>query len=149
MRDPVCFCLSLIYDPSCTHRLADDRFSAQKALQTVVAGQQAENLLDFDDVPAEDGLASKPSGLAATQVLPAAKNLLATSNNPLDDLVSIFGGAGGQESSFGFGGPAPAQNGGGGLGGLGFASPMASGPGSGATSPTQGQKPQEDLLGLF
>lgn len=128
-------------------RLADDRFSAQKALQTVVAGQQAENLLDFDDVPADDGLASKPSGLAATQVLPAAKNLLATSNNPLDDLVSIFGGAGGQDSSFGFGGPAPAQNGGGGLGGLGFAA--SSQLGSGATSPVQGQKPQEDLLGLF
>ncbi|KAF9047182.1 Adaptor protein complex beta subunit [Hymenopellis radicata] len=54
----------------------DDRFSTQKALQTVAAGQQAENLLDFDDVPASDG---QPTGLAATQVLsqtPAAANLL-------------------------------------------------------------------------
>lgn len=48
---------------------------------------------DFNDEPAVEG---KPSGLAATQVLsqtPAAANLLAgTSSNPLDDLVSIFGG---------------------------------------------------------
>ncbi|KAE9400867.1 Adaptor protein complex beta subunit [Gymnopus androsaceus JB14] len=70
----------------------DDRFSTQKALQTVAAGQQAENLLDFDDAPAVEG---RPSGLAATEVLshtPAAANLLAgTSSNPLDDLVSIFG----------------------------------------------------------
>jgi hypothetical protein len=42
------------------------------ALQTVAAGQAAENLLDFDDEPAHEG----PTGLAATQVLqqPAAKN---------------------------------------------------------------------------
>lgn len=40
----------------------------------------------------------QPSGLAATEVLahtPAAASLLAgTSSNPLDDLVSIFGGGG-------------------------------------------------------
>jgi hypothetical protein len=35
------------------------------ALQTVAAGQAAENLLDFDDEPAQEG----PTGLAATQVL--------------------------------------------------------------------------------
>ncbi|KAF8630719.1 hypothetical protein AX15_002744 [Amanita polypyramis BW_CC] len=72
----------------------DERLATQKALQTVVAGQQAENLLDFDDTPSADG---QPSGLAATEILaktPAAANLLAgTSSNPLDDLVSIFGGA--------------------------------------------------------
>jgi hypothetical protein len=59
------------------------------ALQTVAAGQVAENLLDFDDKPAQEG----PTGLAATQVLqqPAAKNNMSgTSTNPLDDLVSIF-----------------------------------------------------------
>ncbi|KAJ7583792.1 adaptin N terminal region-domain-containing protein [Mycena floridula] len=71
--------------------IMDDRSSTQKALQTVAAGQQAENLLDFDDEPATNG----PSGLAATAVLsqtPAAASLLAgTSSNPLDDLVSIFG----------------------------------------------------------
>ncbi|TFY79476.1 hypothetical protein EWM64_g4535 [Hericium alpestre] len=34
---------------------ADDRLATQKALQTVAAGQQAENLLDFDDEPADGG----------------------------------------------------------------------------------------------
>ncbi|KAH7922518.1 Adaptor protein complex beta subunit [Leucogyrophana mollusca] len=125
--------------------LSDDRFSAQKALQTVVAGQQAENLLDFDDAPAQD---DRPSGLAATQILPstpAAANFLSgTSANPLDDLVSIFGGMG-------------TAGGGGGLAGNGLdglASPSAALPPttlapSLSTSPVSVQKPQEDLLGLF
>ncbi|KAI0742468.1 clathrin binding protein [Daedaleopsis nitida] len=135
---------------------ADDRLSTQKALQTVAAGQQAENLLDFDeDVPNE----GQPSGLAATTVLastPAAANLLAgTSSNPLDDLVSIFGGA-----NLG-GTPAPpAANA---FGGLGFGSPamtMTPAPAMTMTpsvlSPPQPQPPaqqqqsgQDDLLGLF
>ncbi|KAG1774766.1 adaptin N terminal region-domain-containing protein [Suillus placidus] len=118
---------------------------AQKALQTVVAGQQAENLLDFGDDSAQDG---QPSGLAATQILPstpAAANFLSgTSANPLDDLVSIFGGmetmgmgAGSPSAALsptmtsmsspfeGFGGPAP------------------------PSQPAQNAQPQEDLLGLF
>ncbi|KAG2338980.1 Adaptor protein complex beta subunit [Suillus weaverae] len=118
---------------------------AQKALQTVVAGQQAENLLDFGDDSAQDG---QPSGLAATQILPstpAAANFLSgTSANPLDDLVSIFGGmetmgtgAGSPSAALsptmtsmsspfeGFGGPAP------------------------PSQPAQNVQPQEDLLGLF
>lgn len=69
-------------------RLSDDWFTSQKALQTVVAGQQAENLFDFDDGPAQEG---QPSGLAATQILPSlttATSLLSgTSMSPLDDLV--------------------------------------------------------------
>jgi len=136
--------------------LTDERFSAQKALQTVVAGQQAENLLDFDDTPGTEG---QPSGLAATEVLsstPAAANLLAgTSSNPLDDLVSIFGGMGGSGPS---GGVANSGMGLGGLsfGGSTFGSPVnqappsnAAGFGVSAPSPAQGQQPQEDLLGLF
>ncbi|KAI6010223.1 adaptin N terminal region-domain-containing protein [Pisolithus marmoratus] len=63
-----------------------DHAFAQKAFRTVVAGQQAENLLDFDDVPAQE----VPSGLAATRILPstpaAASFLSGTSTNPLDDL---------------------------------------------------------------
>lgn len=141
-------------------RLADDRLSTQKALQTVAAGQQAENLLDFDDSLGTEG---QPSGLAATEVLsstPAAANLLAgTSSNPLDDLVSIFGGmgvlgpsAGNTSSEMGLGGlplsrstfgfpiaPAPPSN----VAGLG-ASTTAH-----VTSPVQSQQPEEDLLGLF
>jgi hypothetical protein len=132
-------------------RLGDDRFSTQKALQTVVAGQQAENLLDFDDGPSNNG---RPSGLAATEVLsttPAAAGLLSgTSANPLDDLVSIFGGAGGLEAgkphslgvSYGGSGFGPA------LSPLPPQTPSSLGP-SFAVPPAQSQKPQEDLLGLF
>jgi len=139
--------------------LGDDRFSTQKALQTVVAGQQAENLLDFDDGPSNDGPSNEgpsnegpsndgpsnngqPSGLAATEVF--------TSANPLDDLVSIFGGAGGPDAGqsnslgvFSYG--------------AGFRSAMSPLPPhtpsslgqSFAVPSAQPQKQQEDLLGLF
>ncbi|KAF8346583.1 adaptin N terminal region-domain-containing protein [Amanita rubescens] len=126
----------------------DDRLATQKALQTVAAGQQAENLLDFDDAPSADG---QPSGLAATEILsktPAAANLLAgTSSNPLDDLVSIFGGASLAPATpatsnplggFGFGG---ASNG---FSTSSLATPMT------ATAPSHpSSQPQDDLLGLF
>ncbi|KAI0052465.1 Adaptor protein complex beta subunit [Auriscalpium vulgare] len=123
--------------------LADDRQSTQKALATVAAGQQSENLLDFDDEPASD----QPTGLAATQVLqtPAAVNLLqGTSSNPLDDLVSLFGNtsmtpaiAPGIGSANMFGG----------MGSVGspVVTPVAQHPLSPAPAPGQ----QEDLLGLF
>ncbi|PPQ90194.1 hypothetical protein CVT25_001374 [Psilocybe cyanescens] len=135
--------------------LGEDQFSTQKALQTVVAGQQAENLLDFDDAT---GLEGQPSGLAATQVLsntPAAANLLAgTSSNPLDDLVSIFGGGGGG----GGGGLSvtPAAFGGGGFNAAGFGgapmtpAPVTPTPGYSASKPNaQPPQQQDDLLGLF
>ena len=135
--------------------------STQKALQTVAAGQQAENLLDFDDEPATEG---QPSGLAATRVLsttPAAANLLSgTSSNPLDDLVSIFSNLGGG-GGVGMGGD---ELGGLSFGGGGLGLPVAQAPPSIATnlgslgpsavaplaqSPPTQQQPQEDLLGLF
>ncbi|KAH7908849.1 adaptin N terminal region-domain-containing protein [Hygrophoropsis aurantiaca] len=124
--------------------LSDDRFTAQKAFQTVVAGQQAENLLDFDDAPAQD---DQPSGLAATQILPstpAAANFLSgTSTNPLDDLVSIFGDMGTSG-----GGNAPVGNG---LGSppVGLLPTPLTSPLETLGSPASAQKPQEDLLGLF
>ena len=112
--------------------------SAKTALQTVAAGQVAENLLDFDDEPAQDG----PTGLAATQVLqePAAKNILSgTSTNPLDDLVSIFGNTSLSPSALiPAAVPAPAIDP---LGAFGGISPAA------ATPSNSNQ--QEDLLGLF
>lgn len=146
--------------------LGEDQFSAQKALQTVVAGQQAENLLyvtslrfflrlkyglfpsDFDD---STNLEGQPQGLAATQVLsqtPAAASLLAgTSSNPLDDLVSIFGGGGGGMLS-----ATPAASFGGAFMGAG-AMPISPAPLTPShTSPppnAQPQSQQEDLLGLF
>ncbi|KAF7421108.1 beta-adaptin [Pleurotus ostreatus] len=141
------------------NELSDDKFSTQKALQTVAAGQQAENLLDFDDAPAYEG---QSSGLAATEVLtstPAAASLLAgTSTNPLDDLVSIFGGSGGGMA------PTPPVNAFAGLS-LGATnslmtptnqvmSPVVRGVPSPAIpaqpqTPAQPQNPEEDLLGLF
>ncbi|TFY66999.1 hypothetical protein EVJ58_g1906 [Rhodofomes roseus] len=131
--------------------LADDRAAAQKALQTVAIGQQAENLLDFADDGADDG--QQPSGLAATTMLtstPAAANLLSgTSSNPLDDLVSIFGNASLSAPSVQPQSAAP-------LGGFGFSmggapSPMPPQTPSvlQAASPPMQQSGQEDLLGLF
>ncbi|KAF8736351.1 hypothetical protein AX14_000464 [Amanita brunnescens Koide BX004] len=119
----------------------DERLSTQKALQTVAAGQQSENLLDFDDTPSADG---QPSGLAATEILaktPAAANLLAgTSSNPLDDLVSIFGGTSlaptTPATGFGFGGVSNGYS--------SLATPVT------ATAPSQPfSQAQDDLLGLF
>ncbi|KDQ23786.1 hypothetical protein PLEOSDRAFT_1047891 [Pleurotus ostreatus PC15] len=128
------------------NELSDDKFSTQKALQTVAAGQQAENLLDFDDAPAYEG---QSSGLAATEVLtstPAAASLLAgTSTNPLDDLVSIFGGSGGGMA------PTPPVNAFAGLS-LGATNSLMTPTNQVMTqpqTPAQPQKPEEDLLGLF
>jgi AP-1 complex subunit beta-1 len=121
----------------------------------VAAGQQAENLLDFDDVPSD-----QPSGLAATQIsttIPAAANLMAgTSSNPLDDLVSIFGNLGATQPAqtpvppanmFGSSPPIPPQpqqNAFAGLGLGGAASlPQVTPP------PPQPPQKEEDLLGLF
>ena len=135
--------------------LGDDQQVTQKALQTVVIGQQAENLLNFDDPMDEQ----QPSGIAATAALaatPAAANLLSgTSSNPLDDLVSIFGNVGlGSVAS-----PAPQSQAA--FGGLSFdATPITPAPAAPntpsalqAASPVQAQpqtqQPQDDLLGLF
>ncbi|KAH9856138.1 Adaptor protein complex beta subunit [Lenzites betulinus] len=128
--------------------LGDDRLATQKALQTVAAGQQAENLLDFDDDAPNDG---QPSGLAATTMLtstPGAANLLSgTSVNPLDDLVSIFGNSG-----LGTTPAAPAN--GNAMSGFGFgASPVTPSVLQPATPMVPQQQPasapQDDLLGLF
>ncbi|KAJ7630318.1 armadillo-type protein [Roridomyces roridus] len=123
----------------------EDQFSAKKALQTVAAGQQAENLLDFGDDLSMDG---QPSGLAATQVLhqtPAAASLMSgMSSNPLDDLVSIFGNASVSPTpAVAASNPMAAFGG----SGFGIAAPAATSPPL-VQSPTQ-QQPQEDLLGLF
>jgi AP-1 complex subunit beta-1 len=136
-----------------------------RALQTVAAGQQAENLLDFDDEPAAaagapDGSIAGLAGLAATAAaLPptsqaAANSLLSgTSANPLDDLVSIFGAAG-------MGAPAPtpasvsaslSSLGGFDSFGMGASPPppaMGTSPAP-PPPPSTSQGGQEDLLGLF
>ncbi|TDL27028.1 Adaptor protein complex beta subunit [Rickenella mellea] len=136
--------------PRRTAEDGDDELSTKKALQTVVAGQNAENLLDFDDAPADDG---QPSGLAATTLTstPAAQNLLAgTSSNPLDDLVSMFGAGGFMGGQGGAVPPLGNGFGGGGFGGSGMSgmSPIQSTPAPPVASPAK-QQPSEDLLGLF
>ncbi|KIO21140.1 hypothetical protein M407DRAFT_130485, partial [Tulasnella calospora MUT 4182] len=66
-----------------------DDDTARKALQTMVTGQQSENLLDFGDDSTD-----APTGLAATtNTLAATATPTTTLSNPLDDLVSIFGTA--------------------------------------------------------
>ena len=96
----------------------------------------------------------QPSGLAATQVLsqtPAAANLLAgTSNNPLDDLVSIFGGGGGMggvpmsaTTNMGFGAFGE------GLGFGGLPTPNPALPPKPSSQQPQSQRQQDDILGLF
>ena len=149
--------------------LDDTRQATQRALQTVVIGQQAENLLNFDDDDTDgSALQQQPVGIAATAVLastPAAANLLAgTSSNPLDDLVSIFGNAG--IGSVASPPPAAASASGGDLfGGLAFGQTTSTAPTANAPStpgvlqaaspppPVQPQQKQqaaqEDLLGLF
>lgn len=146
--------INLLHDLLTTSSLNDEKQATQKALQTVVAGQQSENLLNFDD-PATD---EQPSGIAATAALaatPAAANLLSgTSSNPLDDLVSIFGNVSMASTTV-----PPQQNVMGSLGGLSFgATPMAPSPVPSQTpsvlqpaspAPSQPQQAQDDLLGLF
>lgn len=95
---------------------------------------------DFGDEEGIDRAVSErqPSGLAATEVFsqtPAGVNLLAgTSSNPLDDLVSIFGGGG-------HGGLTMSADAGNGF--------SVSGGGQGTTTSGPGQEAEEDLLGLF
>ncbi|EJD43921.1 clathrin binding protein [Auricularia subglabra TFB-10046 SS5] len=152
-------------------RKANEVQDVQKALRTVVEGQHSENLLNFDDDTGADGAAT---GLGATDPLgtPAVANILASSN-PLDDLVSIFGGAGLGGPTQAPGAPAPGFGAStssagllsststssdftssnsasqlGGLGGLDFGSPP---PPAAPAKPAQQQQQaaSDDLLGLF
>ncbi|EIW73131.1 hypothetical protein TREMEDRAFT_37167, partial [Tremella mesenterica DSM 1558] len=60
----------------------------EKALQTVVAGQQAENLLDFDadDSAPDERRRSLADGLISNQTIAS----VAKSSNPLDELMDLF-----------------------------------------------------------
>lgn len=152
-----------IFVPFHSSNLDDTRQATQRALQTVVIGQQAENLLNFDDDDTDGAAQQQPVGIAATAALastPAAANLLAgTSSNPLDDLVSIFGNAG--ISSVSSPPVNSATSGGDLFGGLAFGQTTTAAPSTPgvlqAASPPPApaqhqQKPQaaqEDLLGLF
>jgi AP-1 complex subunit beta-1 len=140
----------------------DEEQTRRAAIQKVAAGQQAENLLDFDDAPAVEGVA--PSGLAAAVANTPGVNKVLTSSNPLDDLVSIFGAGGSGGGGDVFGDTSNSSAAGAGLGGLStLASPVNNNPPPafggmdvfGTTAPQPSTtKPaatsqQDDLLGLF
>ncbi|ORY27362.1 putative clathrin binding protein [Naematelia encephala] len=123
----------------------EEEVSREKALQTVVAGQQAENLLDFDDEPS----APTEAGAISSQAIASA----AKSSNPLDELMDLF-------SSASMAAPTtqPVQSTGMSGSMADLMSPMnGSGTRSGVVSPTVAAPPpqqqlngaEDDLLGLF
>ncbi|AFR94503.2 clathrin binding protein [Cryptococcus neoformans C23] len=139
---------------------AEDDISREKALQAVVAGNQAENLLDFDDEPTPtNGESSIPApgsglGISSQAIASAAK-----STNPLDELMDLFSTASMTTPVVQPGQPAAqaqasAQSSGG-LGGLDGLAGLSSPPQSVSPQPAapQNQQPQaaaqDDLLGLF
>ena len=136
----------------------EEELSREKALQTVVQGQQAENLLDFDaEEPSsassnrdEDFLAGVgSSGISQQAIATAAK-----SSNPLDELMDLFSSASMTTPSAPVGMP-QAANGPGGHGGMvgleDLMSPPSGSPVPQQTPATQQPKPQQedDLLGLL
>lgn len=106
-------------------RRADEDVSAQRALETVAAGQKAENLLDFD---ADDDAVAPEASIAATAFSSGfaqpIKTAQVAAKNPLDELMDLFASTSVAPSQ-----PAPAS----------------------APPPRTGQKrtESEDLLGLF
>lgn len=147
----------------------EEEVSREKALQTVVAGQQAENLLDFDaddDVPTQglgmgDDRRVSDAGVISSKAIASA----AKASNPLDELMDLFSTASMNVPAQTPGAPmAMNTTGGGGMGGMGMdlMSPTSGGsgspmsmpsartipPGGGAGAGAQ-KKPEEDLLGLF
>ncbi|KAL1409663.1 beta-adaptin [Vanrija albida] len=128
----------------------------ERALQTVVAGQQAENLLDFDaDEPEAAGPGSDLSGLGTSGISSQTIASVAKSTNPLDELMDLFSTA-----SMAAPTAAPAAAPAAGLGGLaGFnTSPpppsLSPTPAAAPVAPKAAPKAtvtaaEDDLLGLF
>lgn len=132
----------------------EDDASREKALQAVVAGNQAENLLDFDN---DEPSASTSNSLVSDGVISSrAIASAAKSTNPLDELMDLF-------STASMTAPAaqPVMNTEfSGLDGLGAISstpspvptaPQVSMTPPAAQAPAQNQqkKQEDDLLGLF
>ena len=145
----------------------EEEISREKALQTVVAGQQAENLLDFDaeedSAPATDGdeRTSEGMGMISSQQIASA----AKASNPLDELMDLFSTACMTAPAQAPGAPMGMSQDGSGFGmgamggvrrdlispppiGSGAASPAAA-PMSEGGSASGGKKAEDDLLGLF
>jgi AP-1 complex subunit beta-1 len=138
------------------HASRDEETARQAAVQKVVAGQQSENLLDFDDAPAIEGQPSLGGIGAAIASNPAAAKVL-TSSNPLDDLVSIFGSTSTPPVTSPAVGGVPGAFGGfdafGGLGSITPAGVQTAAPGvtfvPAAQATASKTNAEDDLLGLF
>ncbi|WOO79682.1 AP-1 complex subunit beta-1 [Vanrija pseudolonga] len=128
----------------------------ERALQTVVAGQQAENLLDFDaDEPEAAGPGSDLSGLGASGISSQTIASVAKSTNPLDELMDLFSTA---SMAAPTAAPAPAVSGLGGLAGFSTSPPQTSlsptpaapaAPAAAAPKAATVTAAEDDLLGLF
>lgn len=133
------------------HHRQEEDLSTAKALQTVSAGQQAENLLDFDSddiLPAQTNTFAGMSSMisSAPTTLPGVSNSRAPAANPIDDLLSLFNSmpAAPTAPPVATPSPAPVRPAANGLAGLD--SPISSAP----SPPQQRQAAQsDDLLGLF
>lgn len=83
--------------------------SRERAIKTLVQGQQSENLLDMDDDPPTDSPSVSQQSTFGSNSLNASTSTRPAAN-PLDDLLGLFdnAGLGGGTSSNSFGG-APSQ----------------------------------------
>ncbi|OCF33128.1 clathrin binding protein [Kwoniella heveanensis BCC8398] len=150
----------------------EEEVSREKALQTVVAGNQAENLLDFDadDEPTSasiSGIGADGNSLSDGRISSAAISNAAKSTNPLDELMDLFSTASMSATTAQPVAPASTVAGVPGLqpnndpfASLSGLSSPPSAMGSGGVSPTPPQQQhqqqkqavggaQDDLLGLF
>lgn len=126
--------------------------SREKALQAVVAGNQAENLLDFDtEEPSSSGATSSNTLVSDGVISSRAIATAAKSTNPLDELMDLFSTA-----SMTAPAPQPVMNNDSGLDGLGALSstpspaPVPVAPQHAPSAQAKAQaKADDDLLGLF
>lgn len=140
----------------------EDDMSREKALQAVVAGNQAENLLDFDmDEPSSSSTQSNNTLVSDGVISSRAIASAAKSTNPLDELMDLFSTASmtapdtqpvmssGNGMGMGMGNGLDSL---GGFGGTSSPAPVPVAPQYAAPPKPQSQgqsKPDEDLMGLF
>ncbi|GAA5863391.1 hypothetical protein JCM8547_006967 [Rhodosporidiobolus lusitaniae] len=110
-----------------------ERETREKALAAVVAGQKAENLLDFDDDEPAEGSSLSGGGGSLNADLFAPPSTSNASTNPLDDLLGLFGSTSITPTA-----PAAGGGGGGAFAGLDFGAPASS---ASPAPPAQQQQP--------
>ncbi|KAM0748019.1 clathrin binding protein [Meredithblackwellia eburnea MCA 4105] len=121
-------------DQISAQRVSENNVTREAAIATLVAGQKAENLLDFDDDEPESGGLTGGAQHADLFAPPSSTNV---SSNPLDDLLGLFGAPD----------PTPAQaTTSPGLPSLGFSSPPLSSNGFSSTPVTKPAQ-QNDMFG--